>query len=92
MCRQRAAAEASRKDAKLQYVIISEKWDKKSSKYKAPSVPFPFDSRETYERALRQPLGREYNTGGSGGRRPCCWHGVSWGWGCAALCFGGGGE
>lgn len=33
-CRQRASAAASRKDAKLQYVIISEKWDKKSSKYK----------------------------------------------------------
>lgn len=56
------AAAAGRKDAKLEYVVISEKWDKKSSKYKTPSVPFPFDSKETYERAMRQPLGREYNT------------------------------
>lgn len=58
----KAAAAAGRKDAKLQYVVISEKWDKKSSKYKVPSVPYPFDSKETYERAMRQPLGREYNT------------------------------
>lgn len=36
--RQRASAEAARKDAKLQYVIISEKWDKKSAKYKASSA------------------------------------------------------
>ncbi|PRW50835.1 U3 small nucleolar RNA-associated 14-like protein A [Chlorella sorokiniana] len=56
------AAATARKDAKLQYVVISEKWDKKSSKYKTPSVPFPFDSKDTYERAMRQPLGREYNT------------------------------
>lgn len=36
---------------------------RKSSKYKTPSVPFPYDSKDTYERAMRQPLGREYNTG-----------------------------
>ncbi|PSC76740.1 U3 small nucleolar RNA-associated 14-like protein A isoform A [Micractinium conductrix] len=59
------AAAAARADAKLQYVVISEKWDKKSAKYKTPLVPFPFDSRETYERAMRQPLGREYNTDSS---------------------------
>eukprot|EP00887_Chlorella_sp_A99_P001155 scaffold14.g1155.t1 len=58
----KAAAAAGRADAKLQYVVISEKWDKKSSKFKTPAVPYPFDSRETYERAMRQPLGREYNT------------------------------
>lgn len=28
MCRRKQAAAASRKDAKLQYVVISEKWDK----------------------------------------------------------------
>lgn len=63
--RQRASAAASRKDSKLQYVIISEKWDKKSSKYKTPCVPFPFNSRETYERTMHQPLGKEYNTDAS---------------------------
>ena len=28
ICRRKQAAAASRKDAKLQYVVISEKWDK----------------------------------------------------------------
>ena len=59
------AAAASRKDAALQYVVISEKWDKKNSKYRTPEVPFPFNSKETYERAMRQPLGRDYNTAAS---------------------------
>lgn len=29
---------------------------------RTPAVPYPFESREAYERSLRQPLGREYNT------------------------------
>ena len=136
--RRKAAAAAGRKDAKLQYVVISEKWDKcvppgctavplycctacrvagprtahlhhlyslphctswfvgspcawlcgtssclisscqrspappapalsarrKSSKYKTPPVPVAFNSKDTYEQSMRQPLGREYNTGG----------------------------
>lgn len=28
LCRRKEAAAANRKDAKLQYVVISEKWDK----------------------------------------------------------------
>jgi U3 small nucleolar RNA-associated protein 14 len=56
------AAAASREDAALQYVVISEKWDKKNAKYRTPEVPFPFNSKETYERAMRQPLGRDFNT------------------------------
>jgi U3 small nucleolar RNA-associated protein 14 len=56
------AAAASRKDAALQYVVISEKWDKKNAKYRTPEVPFPFNSKETYERAMRQPLGKDFNT------------------------------
>ncbi len=59
------AAAASRKDAALQYVVISEKWDKKNAKYRTPEVPFPFNSKETYERAMRQPLGRDFNTAAS---------------------------
>lgn len=58
----RKQAERSRKDSNLQYVVISEKWDTRSAKYKTPSVPYPFDSKETYERAMRQPLGRDFNT------------------------------
>lgn len=58
----RAAAAASRKDAGLQYVVVSEKWDKRNAKYRTPTVPFPFDSKDTYERTMRQPLGRDFNT------------------------------
>jgi U3 small nucleolar RNA-associated protein 14 len=42
-------------------VVITEKYDKKATKYTAPAAPFPFTSKEAYERSLRQPLGREYN-------------------------------
>lgn len=58
----RAAAAANRKDSSMEFVVISEKWDKKNSKYRTPSVPYPFDSNQTYERAMRQPLGRDFNT------------------------------
>ncbi|KAL2609839.1 hypothetical protein R1flu_028412 [Riccia fluitans] len=51
-----------RKDAKLRHVIISEKVDKKASKFHAPTVPFPFNSKEVYERSVRMPIGREFNT------------------------------
>ena len=60
--RQKEAAAANRKDAKLKAVVISEAWDKKASKYNAPSVPFPYDSKSTYERSMRTPMGREFNT------------------------------
>lgn len=56
------AAARSRKDAGMEYVVISEKWDGKNAKYKTQSVPYPFNSKETYERSLRQPLGKEFNT------------------------------
>ncbi|GIL87950.1 hypothetical protein Vretifemale_15914 [Volvox reticuliferus] len=59
--KKRAEAIKGRKDANLKYVVISEKWDKKSIKYTAPSAPFPFTNPEAYERSIRQPLGREYN-------------------------------
>ena len=61
-CRQKETAAANRKDAKLKAVVISEAWDKKASKYNSSAVPFPFDSRATYERSMRTPMGREYNT------------------------------
>ena len=43
-------------------VVISEKWDKRGAKYSAAGVPFPYDSKVTYERARRQPLGPDFNT------------------------------
>jgi U3 small nucleolar RNA-associated protein 14 len=62
LCRQKEAAAANRKDSKLKAVVISEAWDKKSCKYNSPSVPFPFDSKVTYEQSMRTPMGREFNT------------------------------
>eukprot|EP00775_Hariotina_reticulata_P004466 gene4466-4722_t len=55
------AAAAARKDAQLKNVVISEKWDKKSAKYLAANLPFPFRDKDVYETAIRQPLGRQYN-------------------------------
>ena len=63
--RQRQEAIAKRADAKLATVIISERYDKKAAKYATPGVPFPFDSKDTYERSIRQPLGRDFNTDAS---------------------------
>ncbi|KAI8582424.1 hypothetical protein K450DRAFT_227120 [Umbelopsis ramanniana AG] len=51
-----------RRDAKLGNVIISEKRIKKAAKYQVTSIPFPFQNREQYERSLRAPLGKEWNT------------------------------
>ncbi|EPY50995.1 U3 snoRNP protein Utp14 [Schizosaccharomyces cryophilus OY26] len=53
---------SKRKDAKLQHVIINEKRNKKSAKLTADAVPFPFESREQYERALNLPMGPEWTT------------------------------
>ena len=59
----KAAAARARKDASMEFVVISEKWDaKNASKYKTQAVPFPFNSKETYERSMRQPLGKDFNT------------------------------
>lgn len=50
-----------RSDAHLKHVIINQNEDKKSEMYRIQGVPYPFTSREQYERAMRQPLGREWN-------------------------------
>ena len=55
----------SRSDARLSHVIITEVKDKKASMAALKSVPFPFTSREQYEQAQRQPLGREFHTAAS---------------------------
>ena len=60
-----AAAAARRKDAALRNVIISEKRDKKAAKFTTAGVPFPFTSREQFERSLRNPVGLEWNTAGA---------------------------
>ncbi|KAF7724213.1 hypothetical protein EC973_001232 [Apophysomyces ossiformis] len=55
-------APENRKDAKLAKVIINEKKNKKTEKYQVTQVPFPFQNMEQYERSLRAPVGREWNT------------------------------
>lgn len=64
-CSNRVEAIAKRKDAKLAAVIITERYDKKAAKYATPAVPFPFNSKDIYERSIRQPLGRDFNTDSS---------------------------
>lgn len=61
----RAEAISRRQDAKLEHVIIREKWDRAGQTFKATSVPYPYDSREAYERSLRQPLGPATNVDAS---------------------------
>ncbi|SCU90958.1 LAFA_0F01068g1_1 [Lachancea sp. 'fantastica'] len=51
-----------RKDKNLKNVIINEKVNKKNMKYQSSAVPFPFESREQYERSLRMPLGQEWTS------------------------------
>jgi U3 small nucleolar RNA-associated protein 14 len=48
---------SQRKDAAKAAVIISEKRTKSFSKYKVNEIPFPFTSREEYDRSLQLPLG-----------------------------------
>ncbi|GAV56095.1 hypothetical protein ZYGR_0AZ02670 [Zygosaccharomyces rouxii] len=51
-----------RKDKNLRNVIINEKLNKKNLKYQSSAVPFPFESKEQYERSLRMPLGSEWTS------------------------------
>ena len=50
-----------RLDAKLANVIIHEKRSKKSLKLMVDKVPYPFKTREEYERSLKNPIGKEWN-------------------------------
>jgi U3 small nucleolar RNA-associated protein 14 len=56
------AAKQGRADASLPTVIINPKRQKRSAPLKLAQVPYPFTSRAQYERAMRQPLGPEWNT------------------------------
>jgi len=51
-----------RKDAKLSRVIVSEKRVKANTKYLSSQLPFPFETKEQYERSLRLPKGPEWTT------------------------------
>lgn len=51
-----------RKDAHLPHVIINEKRDKKAAAKLVKTLPHGFENRDQYERAIRNPVGREWNT------------------------------
>lgn len=51
-----------RKDKHKKNVIVNERVNKKNLKYQSLAVPFPYESREQYERALRMPVGQEWTS------------------------------
>lgn len=51
-----------RKDKGKQNVIINETANKHNLKYRTSNVPYPYESKEQYERALRMPLGEEWSS------------------------------
>ncbi|EFJ25764.1 hypothetical protein SELMODRAFT_413707 [Selaginella moellendorffii] len=55
--RKKEEAEKRRLDAKLKHVIISQKTDKKAAKFLSSSLPFPYTSKEVFEKTMRMPLG-----------------------------------
>ncbi|ORX39615.1 small-subunit processome [Kockovaella imperatae] len=52
----------TRQDAKRDNVIISEKKDKKASKYLVKDLPYPYTSKAQYEKRFENPLGAEWNS------------------------------
>eukprot|EP00741_Cyanophora_paradoxa_P011186 tig00020554_g10806.t1 len=55
-----AKALAERKDAGLKHVVVNEKYDAKAAKFALDKVPHPYKTREQYERAMRNPLGKDW--------------------------------
>lgn len=57
-----ASATAKRKDAGLSTVIINEKRLKKTTRFQLSEIPYPYRSREEYEKAIGGNIGAEWNT------------------------------
>ncbi len=55
-------AKKKRKDALLPTVMLNNKRQKRSALLRVAQVPYPFTSREQYERSMRRPIGPEWNT------------------------------
>ncbi|KAF8310820.1 Utp14-domain-containing protein [Clavulina sp. PMI_390] len=55
-------APTARADAGKAHLIISEKKDKKASKYLVRDLPHPYTSRAQFEKSLDTPVGPEWNT------------------------------
>jgi U3 small nucleolar RNA-associated protein 14 len=56
------AAQPRRKDDGMSTVIINAKRLKKTAKFQLSEIPYPYRSREEYERAISGSIGREWNT------------------------------
>jgi U3 small nucleolar RNA-associated protein 14 len=52
---------SKRADRHLPLVVMTEKRIKKASRLKVDEIPYPFTSREQYERSLAVPVGKEWN-------------------------------
>ncbi|XP_042196641.1 U3 small nucleolar RNA-associated protein 14 homolog A [Callorhinchus milii] len=57
-----AAPAPPRKDQKLPNVIISEKRDIAVAGFQVSELPFPFSHREHFEKSIRAPIGKTWNT------------------------------
>jgi U3 small nucleolar RNA-associated protein 14 len=57
-----AAAQPKRKDDGMSTVIINEKRLKKTAKFQLSEIPYPYRSREEYERTISGSIGQEWNT------------------------------
>jgi U3 small nucleolar RNA-associated protein 14 len=58
----KAAPQAERKDGALKHVIITERLQRKAERKKVQGVPFPYTSKQQFERSIRQPIGKEWNS------------------------------
>ncbi|XP_078001379.1 U3 small nucleolar RNA-associated protein 14 homolog A-like isoform X2 [Glandiceps talaboti] len=58
----KAAPQAPRKDRSLPNVIINENRDKMIAMHQVNALPFPYTSVQEFERSIRQPIGRTWNT------------------------------
>ncbi|KAF5332696.1 hypothetical protein D9611_005277 [Ephemerocybe angulata] len=52
----------TRADYNKKHIIISEKRDKKASKYMVKDLPYPYSSQAQFEKAMERPLGVQWNT------------------------------
>ncbi|XP_068697898.1 U3 small nucleolar RNA-associated protein 14 homolog A-like isoform X3 [Montipora foliosa] len=52
-----------RKDKDLSHVIINEEKSKLFSKTQVSEVPYPYDNHVQFERSMRNPVGKHWNTG-----------------------------
>ena len=62
---QKAVKKRQRLDDKKKNVIINAKRIKKTAQFQLQNIPYPFQSREQYERAMSGAIGSEWNVTGA---------------------------